>query len=383
MWAVLVAGGVFVVVSGLLPGADAREIALDRGAPVIGFLVAITILAELADRAGVFDAAATWCARVAAGSTARLFLLIAVLATATTAVMSLDTTAVLLTPVVLALAARIGVRPLPFALLVVWLANTGSMFLPISNLTNLLALQREHVSTYEFVVRMALPATVAVLVTVGYLFVLFRKDLSGRYAIPAAVRAPDGWTFWVCAAACVGLVPLILLGVAPWLAGALCAVVATAVFAVRDRSALGWYLLPWRLIGLTTGLFLVVITIAEHGLTDLLGHLMGDSPLRAVVVAALSSNVVNNLPAYLAMEPAIPVGDGTQHFAVLLGTNAGPLVVIWGSLATLLWRERCKARGVDISWRTFGLVGLGGVPLVLAASTVALLLTAQPGVTST
>jgi hypothetical protein len=75
-----------------------------------------------ADRAGVFDAAAALCARAARGSTCGLFVLIAALGTLTTVTMSLDTTAVLLTPVVLTLAVRLGLRPLPFAMLAVWLA---------------------------------------------------------------------------------------------------------------------------------------------------------------------------------------------------------------------------------------------------------------------
>jgi hypothetical protein len=142
MWAVAGVAGVLVVAMGWLPGPAARDIALTRGGPVLGFLAAITVLAELADRAGVFDAAAVWCARAAGGSTVRLFLLIAALGTTTTIAMSLDTTAVLLTPVMLTLTTRLGLRSLPFALLAVWLANTASLLLPVSNLTNLLALQR-------------------------------------------------------------------------------------------------------------------------------------------------------------------------------------------------------------------------------------------------
>ncbi len=67
VWAVLGVAGVLVVLTGWLPAGDAREVALTRGAPVQGFLVAITVLAELADPAGVFDAAAGACARLARG----------------------------------------------------------------------------------------------------------------------------------------------------------------------------------------------------------------------------------------------------------------------------------------------------------------------------
>ena len=51
-----------------------------------------------------------------------------------------DTTAVLVTPVVLALARQLDLDVALFAYTAVWLANTASLFLPVSNLTNLLAL---------------------------------------------------------------------------------------------------------------------------------------------------------------------------------------------------------------------------------------------------
>jgi arsenical pump membrane protein len=88
-------------------------------------------------------------------------------------------------------------------------------------------------------------------------------------------------------------------------------------------------------------------------------------------VGALASNAVNNLPAYLALEPEVS-DNPLRLFALLVGTNAGPLVLIWGSIATLLWRERCRARGVEVSARQFAALGLVGVPLVLVTTTLAL-----------
>jgi len=375
MWAVLGTAGVVAVVSGWLPGPAAREVAVTRGGPVLGFLVAITVLAELADRAGVFAAAAGVCARAARGSTVRLFLLVAVLGAATTIGMSLDTTAVLLTPVVLTLAAQLGLRPLPFALLAVWLANTASLLLPVSNLTNLLALQHTGLSTVAFAARMVLPELAAVSISTAYLALLYRRDVATRYEPPPPGPVPDWWTFWVCATAYLALAPGVLAGAQPWAVAAICAGAAVAVFAVRDRPRLGWSLLPWRIVILTEGLFLTVTAVALHGGTRLLSHLSGHSVLATTFVAAASSNAVNNLPAYLAIEPAVPPGHTTQLLGALLGTNGGPLILLWGSLATLLWRERCRARGVTISATTFAAVGLGGVPLLLLGTWAALQLT--------
>src|SRR3954447_11046057 len=146
-----------------------------RVAPILLFLVAVTVLAELADAAGVFDVAAVVIARLGRGSVVRLFLLVALLGIATTVLLSLDTTAVLLTPVVLALTARLRLNPLPFALLAVWVANTASLLLPVSNLTNLLALDRLDISALAFARQMAAPAGVAVLGAVLVVGVRFAR----------------------------------------------------------------------------------------------------------------------------------------------------------------------------------------------------------------
>jgi arsenical pump membrane protein len=91
-------------------------------------------------------------------------------------------------------------------------------------------------------------------------------------------------------------------------------------------------------------------------------------------VGAVSSNLLNNLPAYLVVEPNAAGGGVDRLLALLVGTNVGPLVLLWGSLATLLWRERCRARGVQVSARHFAAIGLLGMPLVLVATTVTLAL---------
>ncbi len=187
---------------------------------------------------------------------------------------------------------------------------------------------------------------------------------------------PDIWTFRICAAACLALAPGVIIGIEPWIVAVPCAAAAVAVFAVRSPHSLGLDLLPWRIVLLTEGLFLVVTAVTVHGGRELIENLAGDSTLATVFTAGAAANLVNNLPAYLAVESAVPQGATTQLLAALIGTNAGPLILVWGSLATLLWRERCRARGVQISALRFALVGLGGVPLVLLAGWAALLVTA-------
>jgi arsenical pump membrane protein len=352
---------------------------LRRVAPILVFLGSITVVAELADEAGVFEAAATLAARRGGGSVRRLWLLVVAIAAATTVLLSLDTTAVLLTPVVLALAARLSVRPWPLALATVWLANTASLLLPVSNLTNLLLVDRLDWSAGRYAARMWLPALVAVAVSVGLLALLLRASLTGSYRDEERGRAPDRVLFGVAVTVSVAVGPLFVLGIPPWLVGTCAAAVLVAAFGWRRRTALHLGLLPWRLVVVTLALFAVVGFLQQHGLTGWLDHVAGTGTdlaglLRLSGTAALASNLVNNLPAYIALEP-VAAASPERLLAVLVGTNLGPLVTLWGSLATLLWRERCRARGVTIRPLGFAVAGLLGVPVLVVTTTTAVWLT--------
>lgn len=372
MWIVAGLLGLVSILSGALPWHDAVDV-LDRIWPVLLFLVAVTVLAELADAAEVFDVAASRAARWARGSTTGLFLLLCLLGTVTTILLSLDTTAVLLTPVVLATAAQLKLPPLPFALAAVWLANTASLLLPVSNLTNLLAINRLDMSTVDYASRMWLPAIASVAVTITYLFLVHRRQLRGRYAIPRSTRPTDPLLCAICGALCLAIGPVVVAGATPWKIAVPAAAIAALATGWRHRERLSLRLVPWSLTILTIGLFFVVSAAGKHGLDDLLRHALGSSgTIRAAGVAAGTSNVANNLPTYLALERAVHSGHQEQLLGVLIGVNVGPLVLVWGSLATLLWRERCRSRGVLILPARFALTGVAGMPLVLLAAAACL-----------
>ncbi len=369
MWAVAGVAGILTLVTGLLPLKQAGDVTARVG-PVLGFLVAVTVLAELAERAEVFEQAADRVSRIAGGSVARLFVLVCGIGAITTILLSLDTTAVLLTPVVLALAARLELPPLPFAMTAVWLANTASLLLPVSNLTNLLAADRLGMSASSYVGRMLLPAIVAIVATVLVLRIRFRRELRGRF-VPGPRHEPaDRVLLAVSAVCCVGFGPAVIAGAPAWAAATPAAAVTVGAFAWRRRSELRLALVPWRLVVLVEGLFLVVSAAGRHGLDRVLHDVLGSGGTwRVGSISAAVANAFNNLPAYLALER-----ETSRHdlLALLCGVNIGPLVLLWGSLATLLWRERCKARGVYVSARQFSGLGLIGVPVVLAATLAAL-----------
>ncbi|MCT9930560.1 SLC13 family permease [Planotetraspora sp. A-T 1434] len=378
----LLAAGLVFVATGLLPAATARE-SVDRIAPLLLFLGAVIVLAELTKEAQVFDVIATRIAIVGRGSYPALFLLCTAFASLVTIFLNLDTTAVLLTPVMLALAPRAKIAPLPLAMTTVWLANTASLLLPVSNLTNLLAMNRVALGAREFAARMWAPELVAVAVTMAFLWVFFwRRGERGedRYVPPPAPAVDDRLLFTVAGTACVLFIGAILAGLRIEVAALVAAVAVVAAFAWRDRSKLVWSLIPWRLLVFVTGLFLVVPTLSRFGLADVMSAIIGtdgdgDGPYRAAAAGAGLSNLVNNLPAYVAGEQVIPVANHTQLLSLLIGTNLGPVVTPWGSLATLLWFEWCRRRDVRVPLGKFMATGAGLAAVGLIATVGALLVT--------
>jgi arsenical pump membrane protein len=343
-----------------------------RIAPVLVFLIAVTVIAELADKAKVFDVAARAAAHLARGRVWRLWLLVVVLATGLTIVLSLDTCAVLLTPVVLSMARQLGIPPKLFAFTTVWLAGTASLLLPVSNLTNLLALHQFRQLGQDYLAVSWRPAIAAILITVAVLAVLFHRDLRQAYVVPPTPHVDDKVLFWGSAGVCLLLGPAFVSGIEVAWPATVGAVVLVALFAVRRRSVVRWSLVPAKLVITVVVLFAVVGFLSDHGLEALLNRVAGTtSELRLSVTAALGANLADNLPAYLAMEP-VASSDPHRMMALLIGVNCGCLLTLWGSLATLLWRDRCDAARVDISWWSFLWRGLILTPLVVAGSVLAL-----------
>jgi len=372
---VLLVLGAAALVSGTVPLPAAIDL-WDRVWPVLLFVVSITVVTELAATAGVFTVVARHAARWGRGRAWLLWLLVVAGAGLCTVFLSLDTTAVLLTPIVVAMARQVRLKPLPFALTTVWMANTGSLLLPVSNLTNLLAQNAMGgPSPLAFAALMWPAAVAAALVPMALIALIARRSLRERFVVPAPVGVAEPVLFRWASATVATLIPLLVSGLPVWMPASAAALVLGVVFAVRQPRSLRLGLIPWRLMVFVCGLFLTVEALHGLGLGAALANVAGmgngvGELLRLAVTGAWGANLANNLPAYLTLEPV--AGSPLRLAALLVGVNAGPLIVPWGSLATLLWHERLVTMGVEVPWRR--VIGWGAIaaPLAVVAGTLAL-----------
>ena len=385
--AAAIPAAVLVIITGALPWHQART-QTDRLLPVLAFLGAILVVGYVCQHEGLFAAAGARLARASRGSPVRLLGGVFGLASVTTAVLSLDTTVVLLTPVVHDTATRLRVRPKPHVYACTHLANSASLLLPVSNLTNLLAFSVSGLTLTRFTALMALPWVVAIAVEYAGFRLFFAADLFGPYSGPPAEpdREQPGISWFALVtvvATLVGFGLASFAGVNPaWAALAGACVLGARELARRQVTVVDLIRaasLPFLLFVL--GLGLVVQGVTAHGLGTVVGYLVpgGSSLLVLLAIAAVSAvlaNAVNNLPAVLILlsvlaARGVPPAPGPL-LAVLIGVNIGPNLSYPGSLANLLWRRLLAARDHATDLGEFTRLGLLTVPAAPILATAAL-----------
>lgn len=380
-WAVAAGGALVLLAAGVLSFHGVRE-ALSNLGPTVGFLAALLVLADGCRRAGVFDALGAGMALGSSGRSSRLLAMVFLAAAGTTAVLSLDATVVLLTPIVFATAARLRVNPRPHVYACSHLANSASLLLPVSNLTNLLAFRASGLSFPRFAGLMVLPWLVAVLIEWLVLRRAFAGDLRRHATWSIRVeRRPLPWfALGVVGLALVGFALGSLISVEPvWVAAA---AALALVLRERPRPAEVVRAAEPTFLMFVLGLGLVVQAASQHGLSSAVDSLLppGTSLATLLAVAAASAvlaNLVNNLPATLIVLPVAASSGPGAVLAMLVGVNIGPNLTYVGSLATLLWRRIVHAHDHETDMGEYTRLGLQTVPLALLAATLALWLALQ------
>jgi arsenical pump membrane protein len=363
-WYLAAVGSLGAVTAAIFASPRAAEAAAQTWSPFV-LVSGLLLIGLVAEEDGLFRSAGSQLARLAPNALA-LFGGANLLIVVVTATLNLDTSVVFLTPVLIA-AGRArggGARPLLYGSLL--LANASSLFLPGSNLTNLIVLGHRPLSGGAFLALMWPAALGAVAVTAGCLCVWGRRELRGPTTPLAVADRPTlGLGILAVALAVVLVVALRSPALPVLIVGTVAAVVRTAQHRVVARQAAAALGAP-----VLVGLFGVTIALgtlgrAWGGPATLLAHAGG---VETAIVAAGFSVLCNNLPA-----AALLAARTTPHPAdLLVGLNLGPNLFVSGSLAWFLWLRAARAGGADPSVRQASRLGVIVVPLSVAAALVAL-----------
>jgi arsenical pump membrane protein len=355
--------------------ASARAAAAQDWPPFV-LVTGLLLVGLVAEEDGLFAAGGHALARLAPNGLV-LYGGTVVLVVAVTTLLNLDTAVTFLTPVLIYVARSRGERQGPLVYACILLANAGSLFLPGSNLTNLIVLGHLHLSGGAFLRHMAAPALAAAGVTALVVGVSQHRTLRTTVA---PVTEPARARFGVGLAAIAAVTVLVLLLRAPAIPVALVGVAALLVRWVRPGSpavaAVGpapprATVTPGGAVGalglpVLAGLFGLAVSLgalgrAWSGPATLLAHC---DAWGTAALAALTSVLVNNLPAASLLAARQP----PHPFALLVGLNVGPNLFVTGSLAWVLWLRAARAAGERPDVRCAGVLGLVSAPPAIAAA---------------
>ena len=382
-WVFAVGGAVLVLIVRLESPGYAL-IAIRGGLDVYAFLAGIMLLAAIAERERLFDVIADWALDFARGSTTVLFVLLFGVCVLVTAMLSNDTTAVVLTPVFIAILGRGRIVAAPFLYACAFVANAASFLFPFSNPANLLMLAGRVPGLGLWVSAFGLSSIAAIAVTLLGLMAYFRADLRGRYTTHAEL--PDIGLPGILAAVGIGvtffaLIWAAMVGVALGivaLAGAGLTAAAVLLPWQSRGAANPWPQISWGVLPVVAGLLVVVDALDRHGALRFVSGQLALlhtntiwAPVVIVGAVTAASNALNNLPVALSVAHAFtaaPMSSRAFH-AAIVGVDLGPNILTTGSLSTLLWMRIVRDAGHRVSFRRFALVGLTvGIPSLLAAA---------------
>jgi len=284
-----------------------------------------------------------------------------------TAVLNLDTAVVFLTPILVLAARTRGIDEQPFLYASVFLANASSLYLPGSNLTNLLVLARDPLPGGTFASRLLAPALAATLATSLGLWLLFRRELRGprRTASGGAPMSGGAGVGALAAMTAAGLTLALAHPALPVLSVGVLAVGVEVIRGRLDMPAVIRALGP----GVVASLFLASVALGVlarvwDGPAQLL-----DSAGRweTAGIGALAAIGLNNLPATVLLSAQAP----PHAVALLIGLNVGPNLAVSGSLSAYLWLRAARQVGAQPSIVAFSRHGVVLAPLAIVAALTA------------
>ena len=346
---------------------------------VIFLLLGMMIIVGVLRRTGVFEYVAIWASKRAKGSPLRIMILLVLITAVASALLDNVTTVLLIAPVTLLVCDRLSINPVPFLIAEILASNIGGAATLIGDPPNIIIGSRAGLTFNDFLVHMAPIVVIVLIVFTLVLPWLFRgsfavdpvraaevMELNEREAIQDTVLLVK------CGVVLVGVFVAFVAHPVLHIAPSVVALLGAGVLVLISRTQPRHYLasVEWETLLFFAGLFVMVGALVHTGVIGYLAGLVTDATggnallavMSILVVSALLSGIIDNIPYVATMSPLVlelshtidnPVHAEALWWALALGADFGGNLTAVGASANVVVIGIAKRAGTPISFWEF------------------------------
>jgi len=349
----------------------------------IFLLIGMMIIVNTARGSGLFEYIAIKTAKLAKGSPMRVLLLFSIVTALTSAFLDNVTTVLLITPMLLYVASVMKTSPMPFLIAEIFASNIGGAATLIGDPPNIMIGSAAGLTFNEFIINMAPMMLVNMVVVMGMLALIYRKDLhvspderesiEGTFAELKDREAIRDWPLFKKSVIVIALVIGMFfihdqLGLEP----ALVALIGASILLFWSRQSPEeiFEKIEWPALFFFGGLFVVVGALVQTGVIATVAefvvenvHSEGEAILIIAWFSAIASAIVDNIPLTATLIPLIQDMSGAMNiyplwWALSLGACLGGNGTVIGASANVVVLGIAARNGHTISFVEFLKVGM-------------------------
>jgi Na+/H+ antiporter NhaD/arsenite permease-like protein len=393
--AVVCAGAAVMILIGAT-NADAAFYSHETGIDwnVIFLLLGMMIIVGVIHKTGLFEFLAIKAIQLAKGRPRQAFVYLLMLVAFCSALLDNVTTIMLAVPMTIMVAKYLKVHPVPFILAEVFISNIGGAATLIGDPPNIIIASKADLDFNSFLIHMAPMVLVVLAVIIPMLVLMFNKELRNNAEDRKNVMTLDANSFIQDKALLIkSLVVLTLVIVAFVLHSLLhlepsvIAMVGAGILVLISNLKPNEFArdVEWGTLVFFAALFIMVGALVNVGalkmVADAIGAFVGnDGALAAgaiVLVSALASGVVDNIPYVTSMAPVVQqlndtittISNDGLWWALAFGADFGGNMTIVGASANVVAVGLAYASGYKITFWQFAKYG---IPVTIVSTAMAL-----------
>jgi Na+/H+ antiporter NhaD/arsenite permease-like protein len=393
--AVVSAGAAVMIIIGAT-NADAAFYSHETGIDwnVIFLLLGMMIIVGVIHKTGLFEYLAIKAIQLAKGRPRQAFVYLLVLVAFCSALLDNVTTIMLAVPMTIMVAKYLKVHPVPFILAEVFISNIGGAATLIGDPPNIIIASKADLDFNEFLIHMAPMVLVVLAVIIPMLVLMFNKELRNNAEDRKSVMTLNANSFIKDKSLLIkSLVVLTLVIVAFVLHSVLhldpsvIAMIGAGFLVMISNLKPAEFArdVEWGTLVFFAALFIMVGALVNVGalklVADAIGAFVGDDGALAagalVIVSALASGIVDNIPYVTSMAPVVQqlndtistiTNDGLW-WALAFGADFGGNMTIVGASANVVAIGLAYASGYKITFWQFAKYG---IPVTIVSTAMVL-----------